>query len=73
MNNNPHTKPPLANVEVWVHGSDAFGEWKIIAMRKDYKQRPNVACYKDRNTFWRFVDAENGERISPREIEYWTP
>ena len=70
MKYDPKTEPPPAGVEVVVCGTDYMGDFWFRARRVDYKQPPNVACFRDGATCWRFVDPD-GRRIDQGDCSAW--
>ena len=67
--NCPKKNPPKEGESVIVFGSDTFGGWRMSAIRKDYKQKPNVFAFKDGDKYWRFIHPETKETI--KFVEWW--
>lgn len=67
--NCPNKTPPDEGKIVVVFGSDTFGDWRMNAIRKDYKQEPNVFAFKDGDKYWRFINPETQEKIE--FVEGW--
>ena len=69
----PKYEAPKEGVPVIVYDDDFSGETEIKAVRKDYKQKPNVSCFKCKYSgkYWRFIDV-NGIRIQPMDCREWS-
>ncbi len=64
------TKEPLADVFLIVMGTECFGEWEMLAKRKDYKKPPKGKSGKGFRKGWRWVDEEG---FTVKHVEGWRP